>query len=196
MIDRIERHTIEKNQVLIGSSTTDIQSCGTFRTGLHPGQELDSFKHIHFASDGRNTLDLRNRHFDGGHLNRLGAGNRMSRLDHHFTEHRSGNQFHFHQRIGRQPKSFRQRAVVAHISRLELHGVRRYRQRIKAIHVGHCSDAGTHVLHSSSDETLACLHIRYIAAHGGLFGHQRERQDEHQKNRKASHWAGESRFVF
>ena len=86
MIDRIERNAVEHDQVLIGSAASYVESGRTFRTGLHTGQQLDRLDDIHLTADSGDAFDLRDRHFDCGHLHRLRRRDRLFAGDHHLFE--------------------------------------------------------------------------------------------------------------
>ena len=67
----VERHSVEDNQVLVGTATPDVQAGGAFPTGLHARHELERLEQVHLPSDGRQLAHLVHRNLNPRHLDRV-----------------------------------------------------------------------------------------------------------------------------
>ena len=67
----VERHSVEHDQVLVGTATPDVQTRGAFPAGLHAGHELERFEQVHLTADGRQLSHLVHRDLNPRHLDRV-----------------------------------------------------------------------------------------------------------------------------
>ena len=82
VVDVVEGHSVEEEQVLVGTTSTDIDAAGPLTATLHTGQQLDGLQHVGLAEDDGNELYLLDWHLDGGHLAHLRAGDAVGSDDH------------------------------------------------------------------------------------------------------------------
>ena len=66
--DVIQRNSIQDDEVFVRPTTPHIQSRRPLRATLHAREQLNGFQHIHLATQGGDTLYLRDGNLDGGHL--------------------------------------------------------------------------------------------------------------------------------
>ena len=64
----VNGYTVEQDQVLIGTSSPDIQARSPFGAALYARHELNGFQHIAFAKQHRQRLHLVERHINAAHL--------------------------------------------------------------------------------------------------------------------------------
>ena len=68
MVHVIDRHTVQKKQVLIRVSSAYIQSGCGFGSGHHARQQLESLENVCLTKHCGNSLDLLNRNVNCTHL--------------------------------------------------------------------------------------------------------------------------------
>ena len=87
MIYVVHRYTVQQDQVLVGATTTYIQSGRSFHSGLYARHQLDGFHYICFSQYAGSVFYLCHRYLAGTHLSGHDPRFGLVRHDDHFLQH-------------------------------------------------------------------------------------------------------------
>ena len=138
VVDIVDRHTVEEQQVLVGTAATHIHACRGFRAVLHTWQQLDGFQHVGFAKQSRDAFNLLHGQLYHTHLGAAGTHRGTGGLHNHFIELNVGGEGEVHGEVFLQFKGFVS-LVVAHIRHLQVHLTLVQGQCVEAVTI--CSTA-------------------------------------------------------
>ena len=184
MVDVVERHAVQENQVFVGAAATHIHPCRALGARLHARQQLQGLDDIGLAKQGRHLFQLHDGQLDGAHLGAF-----------HVALHRPCRHGHFVQlvRLGDgdvddgvvcQAES-RLEGGIAHKRGLQAHLALAELQGVVTEVVGHRPLHGRRLVHRSADEGLLALAVHDVATDGvRLRGVLRHRHAQRQQQRE------------
>ena len=136
MAHAVQRHAVEKHEVLVWRPATDIQSTCALSPALHPGKQLKGLQQVHLSTNGRQGFDLVDGDLHLGHLHLLLDSVFLVACHHRLSERQSRLQFQieFDIHLGQiHRESLRRVAQVTDTDRV---GSLRDGQGIETVHVG------------------------------------------------------------
>lgn len=134
VVDVVEGYTVEEEEILVGSSTTNIHAGLSFATRLDTGEELDGFDDVGLTKDDRDRFEVLDGNIDGAHLTRPGTidavGNNINGLQIGGVVERDIDLF-----ILVEPKGF-ELWLVAYIGESDLDTVGPKGKRVATVNIG------------------------------------------------------------
>ena len=163
VVDVVERHPVEQEQVLVGTAAAHIETAGALGARLDARHELKRFQYIGFAKQYGDGFDMLKRHLDGAYLRRAQASDTLGA---------HGDLFQFDARIERHVEFeiARKHGVelersVSHVAHPKAHAVvLRHGEAVEAVGVAQHTFAAAFVHHRRADERLAALAVGDDAA--------------------------------